>query len=86
MNKNSIKDFRPEDGGMDKVRKVIEEEGVYMGRYMDRGHDFDVYNFGSCTVFVYEKKIRFGGKLPVTILHFSSQLEKKVGIELKEIK
>ena len=83
MNKDFIKDFRPEDGCIDKIRKVIEEEGVYMGRG-DNG--FDIYNFGSCTVFVYEKKIRFGGKLPVTILHFSSQLEKKVGIELKEIK
>jgi len=86
MNRNSIKDFCLEEGCMDKARKVIEEEGVYMGRYMDRGHDFDVYSFGSCTVFVYEKKIRFGGKLPVTILHFSSQLEKKADIKLKEIK
>ena len=83
MNEGSIKDFRPEEGGMDKVRKVIEEEGVYMGKG-DSG--FDIYHFHGCTVFVYKKKIRFGGELPVTILHFSSQLEKKVGIELKEIK
>ena len=82
MNKNFVKDFRPEDGGMDKVRKVLEEESVYMGRG-DNG--FDIYNFGSCTVFVYEKRIRFGGKLPMTILHFSSQLEKKAETKLEEI-
>jgi len=81
MNKNSIKDFRPEDGRMDKVRKVLEEEGIYMGR----GNGFDVYNFG-CTVFAYLDKVRIGGRLPVTILYYQSQLEEKAKIKLKEIK
>ena len=81
MNKNSIKDFRPEVGGMDKIRRVLKEEGVYMGR----GIDFDIYNFGGCTFFVYQNKIRIGGRLPVTTRHFSSQLEKKADIKLEEI-
>ncbi len=81
MSENPIKDFRPEEGGMDKVRKVLEEEGIYMGR----GDGFDVYNFG-CTVCAYPDKVRIGGKLPITTLYCQSQLEKKAGIELKEIK
>jgi len=81
MNKNSIKDFHPEEGGMDKVRKVLEEEGTYMGR----GNGCDVYNFG-CTVFAYQDKVRIGGKLPMTILYCQSQLEEKAKIKLKEIK
>ena len=83
MNKNSVKDFRPEDGRMDKVREVLEEEGVYMGK--GEG-GFDIYHLYGCTVFVYEKKIRFGGELLVTIRHYKSRLEQKVGIKLKEIK
>lgn len=82
MNKNSIRDFHPEDGRMDKVRKVLEEEGVYM----ETGDGFDIYNFGGCTVFIYQDKIKIGGNLPVTTLHFSSQLEKKACTKLKEIK
>lgn len=87
MNKDFVKDFRPEDGRMDRVKKVLKKEGVYMGRYMDEKGDYcDAYNSEGCTFFVYDKKIRVWGKLPVTILYSSSQLEKKVGIELKEIK
>ncbi len=81
MNKDSIKDFHPEDGRMDKIKKILEEEGIYMGR----GDGFDIYNFG-CTVFAYPNKIRIGGRLPITTRYCQSQLEKKVGIELKEIK
>jgi len=81
MNKNSIKDFRPEDGRMDKVRKVLEEEGIYMGR----GDGFEIYNFG-CTVFAYSDKVRIGGRLPITTLYCQSQLEEKANTKLKEIK
>ena len=82
MNKNSIKDFRPEDGRMDKVKKVLEEEGTYIGKGQD---GCGVYNFG-CTVFAYQDKVRIGGRLPMTILYCQSQLEEKAKIKLKEIK
>jgi len=80
MSENSVKDFRPEAGRMDKVRKVLEEEGTYM----DKGNGFDVYNFG-CTILVYSDKVRIGGRLPVTTLYCQSQLEEKAKTKLIEI-
>ena len=86
MNNDFIRDFCPEEGGMDKVLQILEKEGIYMGKYVDHGDDFEAYNLGGCTIFVYNDKIRFGGRLSVTISHFSSQLEKKASIKLEEIK
>lgn len=83
MNKDSVTNFRPEKGGMDKLRRVLEEEGIYMCKG-DSG--CDIYNFHGCTVLVDEKKITFGGELPVTRLYSSSQLEQKAEIKLEEIK
>ncbi|MBA7677718.1 hypothetical protein ES703_85980 [subsurface metagenome] len=82
MNKNSVKDFRPGDGRMDKVKKVLKE-----CTYICSGDDFDVYNFECTTICVYKDgRIRIGGKLPMTRLYGQSQLEEKAKIELKEIK
>jgi len=89
MNKDFVKDFSPEDGRMDRIIKALQEGGVYMGRYMDKKRDYcEEYNWESCTFFVYPKKmkIRVYGKLPVTILYSSSQLEEKAKTKLTEIK
>jgi hypothetical protein len=87
MNKGSRRDLHPEEGGMDKIIKALQKEGVYMGRYMDKkGAYCDEYNWESCTFFVYDKKIRVWGKLPMTRLYGQSQLEEKAKIKLKEIK
>lgn len=83
MNKNFKKYFRPEEEGMDEIRRVLKEEGVYMCK--GEG-GFDVYHFHGCTILVDEKRLVFGAKLPITILHFSSQLEKIAGTNLEEIK
>jgi len=83
MNKGSRRDFHPEEGGMDKVRKVLEKEGAYVCS----GDDFDVYNFECTTICVYKDgRVRIGGKLPMTSLYGQSQLEEKAKIKLKEIK
>lgn len=82
MNKDSVKDFRPGNGRMDKVRKVLEES-----TYICSGDDFDVYNFECTTICVYKDgRVRIGGKLPMTRLYGQSQLEEKAKIKLKEMK
>jgi hypothetical protein len=81
MSENSVKDFRPEDGRMDKVKKVLKKG------YICSGDDFDVYNFECTTICVYKDgRVRIGGKLPMTRLYSQSQLEEKAKIKLKEIK
>ena len=86
MNKGSKRDLHPEEGGMDKIIKALQEEGVYMGRYMDRKGDyFDEYILESCAFLVYPEKIRVWGKLPVTTKYSSYQLEKKAETKLEEI-
>jgi hypothetical protein len=86
MNKGSRRDLHPEKGGMDKIIKALQKEGVYMGRYMDeKGAYCDEYDWESCTFFVYDKKIRVWGKLLVTTLYGQSQLEEKAKTKLEEI-
>jgi len=83
MSENSVKDFRPEDGRMDKIRKVLEEE-----RGNNTGRRDNVYHFDVCTFYVDRdnNKIEVEGKHPITIFYSVSQLEEKAKIKLKEIK
>ena len=79
MNNGCVRDFYLVNGDMDRIRKVLREEGTPMGK----GNGFEIYNFG-CTFFVFPDKVRVGGILPATVLHYKSQLEQKAESELKE--
>jgi hypothetical protein len=82
MNKNSIKDFHPEDGRMDKIIRILEEK-----RGTNTSRRDNVYHFDVCTFYVDRdnNKIEVEGKHPITIFYSVSQLEKKAKTKLEEI-
>ena len=82
-NKGSLIDFRPEEGGIDKIKKTLQDEGAYICKGEDGS---DIYNFHGCTVLVYENKITFGAKLRVTKKHSKLQLEELADVNMEEIK
>jgi len=83
MSRNSIKYFIPEDGKMDEIIRILEEE-----KGAGRRDNNEVYHFNVCTFRVDRDNNEIGveGKHPMAVFYSVARLEEKVGIELKEIK
>ncbi len=82
MSRNSVKYFVSEDGKMDEIIRVLEEEKGVGRRDNDKTYHFDV-----CTFRVNQNnEFEVEGKRDVTILYCVAQLEKKASTKLKEIK
>lgn len=82
MNDGCVKEFRLVNGEWDEVRQALQEGGVRV----DGADGFEVYDFERGTVCLYPDRVRFGGKLPVTVNYCKSQLERMSGSKLEEIK
>ena len=80
--------YQVTEKNMEKIKDALHEEDAFVGRFRKENKEelVEIYNFPPSAIILYENKIEIVSKLAVSGLYSKSQLEKKVGIELKEIK
>lgn len=79
--------YQVSEKNREKIKDALHKEGVFVGKFRKGNKEelVDIYNFFPSTIVLYKDKIEIASKLTVSRLHSKLRLEKKVGIELKEI-